>query len=817
MFYEQKKNYRVNFSLIQHHFFKCKLQLFTLTFVISFILSYESKAQDYDVQDSIKTYKVPSITVTTTRAETGRAPVTFSEISTTEIKKTYTVQDIPKFLSSMPSIIYYSENGNGIGYSNLTLRGFNQRRISVFINGIPQNDPEDHNVYWIDFPDLTSSLDNIQVQRGAGLINYGAAAIGGSINLTTSNFVNKKGVFIQSGVGWQEYASNDGGSILQLNLNKQSIEIGSGLVDNFAIYGRLSRIVSEGYRDRSFAYLNSYFLGAALFSDRLTTQINVFGGPINDGLAYTGLPKSYIKDRELRRKNPSWGGWGYDESGDSISYFFDRKPQEVEEFSQPHFEILNDWHISESISLKSSLFYYQGEGYFDYDGSWADTNYFRLTSEFGFNPTSNPGNSIIRSWVGNKQYGWIPRLIMKHDNGEFTIGAEIRFHNSEHWGKIKIAESLPAGFDPDYKFYSYEGNRSAFSLFAREQLFLTDNFLITGEFQIVRQHYSILNDKQGNKFTQFLNTEGKIVGNGEALFDINYYFFNPRLGFNYLLSDYFSIYALSAFTSREPRMKNLYPVDDQRAPLFEGDTLQGGLVRYDFSKPLVKPEQLLNFEFGFGYNTDKIKANFTFYWMEFFNELVKSGKVDIFGNPIDGNAERTRHFGAELELGYLLYQGRYGNLNIGGNLTLSSNKIVKYDFITDNLEKIKLNNNPIAGFPDAMGLIRLNYNFGNFGLILSGKYVGEFRSDNFGDLLRSDSRLKKHLDWDYYNDNIVDAYYYIDLFANYRLDNVFFAKNMNLVFQIHNLTNNLYAAGAEGKEFFPAAERNFYLGLELAW
>ncbi|MCX7735425.1 MAG: TonB-dependent receptor [Candidatus Kapabacteria bacterium] len=775
------------------------------------------KAQDYEAQDSIKIYKVPSITVTTTRAETGRTPVTFSEISSTEINQTYTVQDIPKFLSSMPSIIYYSENGNGIGYSNLTMRGFNQRRISVFINGIPQNDPEDHNVYWIDFPDLTSSLDNIQVQRGAGMINYGAAAIGGSINLTTSNFINKKGVFIQSGFGWQEYGTNDGNSFLQLNLNKQSIEVASGLIDNYAIYARLSRINSEGYRDRAFAYLNSYFLGAALFTDNLTTQINIFGGPINDGLAYTGLPKSYIKDRSLRRKNPSWGGWGYNESGDSVSYFSERKPQEVEEFSQPHFEILNDWQISDMLSLKSSLFYYQGEGYFDYDGSWADTNYFRLTSEYGFNPTSNPGNSIIRSWVGNKQYGWIPRMILNHSNGEFTLGAEIRFHNSEHWGKIKIAESLPAGFDPDYKFYSYDGVRSALSLFARERFYLTDDLLLTAEFQIVRQHYSIKNDKQGNKFSQFLNTEGKIVGNGDPLFDINYYFFNPRLGFNYHFSDNLSFYGLTAFTSREPRMKNLYPVDDQRAPLFEGDTIQGGIVRYDFTKPLVKPEQLLNFELGLNYNTEKFYGNLTFYWMEFFNELVKSGRVDIFGNPIDGNADRTRHYGIELEFGYLLFEGKYGSLNIGGNLTLSSNRIIKYDFITDNLDKIDLKNNPIAGFPDAMGLLRLNYSLNNFNLMLLGKYVGEFRSDNFGDLIRTDARIRKHLDWDYYSDNVVDPYYYIDLTANYKIERLFFAKSINLIFQIHNLTNNLYAAGAEGKEFFPAAERNFYFGIELSW
>jgi len=102
-----------------------------------------------------------------------KSPVTFSNLTPQNLRERYSVQDVPVLLSELPSVTTYSENGNGIGYNYINIRGFDQRRISVMINGVPQNDPEDHNVYWIDFPDLLSSTDNIQVQRGAGSAFYG--------------------------------------------------------------------------------------------------------------------------------------------------------------------------------------------------------------------------------------------------------------------------------------------------------------------------------------------------------------------------------------------------------------------------------------------------------------------------------------------------------------------------------------------------------------------------------------------------------------------------------------------------------------------
>jgi len=254
------------------------MQLATFFLTLCLILvSFAQHKQQQEADTVSKVYRMPSITVTTLRAEKRRDPVPIETIRRVELQQRYTVQDFPLLLSEAPSILAYSQNGNGIGYSFFSLRGFDQRRVAVFINGVPQNDPEDHNVYWIDLPDLAASTSEVQIQRGAGLVDYGAAAIGGSIHISTLDISQIRGVHLKYGLGLQQYFSPSARKdVLAQNVQKYSIEVGSGLVDNFAVYARLSQILSKGYRQHSWANLKSYFLSAAHFSETISTQINIF-------------------------------------------------------------------------------------------------------------------------------------------------------------------------------------------------------------------------------------------------------------------------------------------------------------------------------------------------------------------------------------------------------------------------------------------------------------------------------------------------------------------------------------------------------------
>lgn len=783
---------------------------FILALNITSLASSESEA------DSVRVYRTPSVTVTADRAVEGKSPVPFINFSQAEIQQTYIMKDIPELLSELPSIISYSESGNSIGYSYLTMRGFDQHRISVFVNGIPQNDPEEHNVFWIDMPDIASTTDNVQIQRGAGIVNYGAASIGGSINLTTSNFVNQPGVKVFSAVGWQEYGAGEG--TFQPTMNKLSIEVSSGIVGNYAVYGRLSRIHTSGYRDNMWAKLNSYFLSAVRFDENFTTQINVFGGPISDGLGYTGLPKEYIKDLKLRRINPSY--WEYSGPREMSLPYIPRREQEIEEFSQPHYELLNDWYISDNLTLRSSLFYYTGDGYFDYSGTgWAEGYLKDWSSNYYDTTNVNFINPLLRGTVSNKHGGWIPRLLWNHGNGELSIGAELRVHRSEHYGQIKYSENFPMAFDQDYKFYYNEGERDIFSLFIGERYNLTDKLTVSADAQLVRQSYRLNEIKRGNEYLSFPSINGKTVGeNGGDLFDINYLFFNPRFGINYLLQENINLYSSLAFTSREPRMKNLYNADEAylgAIPRFVSDSVNGG-IGYDFTKPLVKPESMLDFEIGWNLKTEIFTLGLNAYWMEYFDELVSTGIVDIWGRPVDGNVPRTRHAGIEFQGTAVLLKNTFGEIKLSANATFSQNKIVEFDFITNALDTISLAGNPVGGFPDLMANFRLSYSKNEFYCSLLGKYVGGFRTDNYGDLIE-DTRIQTHLanEWNIYIDNKLDAYFVIDADFSYTFKNILSLPSLKIQAKVNNVLNNLYAAYGIGKTFFPAAERNFIIGIEM--
>ncbi|MCK5033092.1 MAG: TonB-dependent receptor, partial [Calditrichia bacterium] len=107
--------------------------------------------------------KGQTIEVTGTRAIEGETPVAFTNISNKELDEIYTASDVPMLLNEVPGVYAYSLTGDNLGYSFLKIRGFDQRRIGVMINDIPLNDPEDQEVYWVDLPDLTESVQDIQI------------------------------------------------------------------------------------------------------------------------------------------------------------------------------------------------------------------------------------------------------------------------------------------------------------------------------------------------------------------------------------------------------------------------------------------------------------------------------------------------------------------------------------------------------------------------------------------------------------------------------------------------------------------------------
>ncbi|HSW53540.1 MAG TPA: TonB-dependent receptor [Ignavibacteriaceae bacterium] len=722
---------------------------------------------------------IPSqtILVEATVGELGVTPNAFDQLKAADIEKTYTLYDIPRYLSDLPSTTFYSESGTGIGYNYLSIRGFDQRRISVSINGIPQNDPEDHNVYWLDFPDLLASTELIQVQRGAGSGVFGYPAIGGSINIITSNFSSKPKLELSASYG--SYVTR-----------KYSAAFSSGLIDEkYSVYAKLGQILSSGYKEQTWVDFKSYFLSAVRYDKNFTTQLNFYGGPIADGLGYTGVAKFAVKDKNLRRENYSY--WEADENG--YTYTLQRRPEEIENFSQPHFELLNDLQITEKIKMNSALFLVLGEGFFDYDGSWSVfyDDYFRL-KENGFDTNYIPTNALIRAKVENKQFGWIPRFSLEHHNGTLFFGAEFRKHNSIHWGSINYAENLPPGVTKNYKYYSYEGAKDIFSAFVNESYRLNEQWNLLGELQLAYNKYRLFNEQYvGNDFT------------------VDNLFLNPRAGINFKPLQALNIYFSFARVSREPRLKEYYDAAESsggEVPQFE--VKPDGY--YNFNEPLVKLETMNDFELGASYNDANLSLTLNLFYMLFNDEIVKDGQVDRFGQPTTGNVDRSVHLGAELSAIIKFWDD---HCELFGNATLSKNTIEEGKFFIDVENSVDLSGNRISGFPDMLANIGIAFQHSGFYLRLTGKYVGDFYSDNYDDKLNG--YLLTNPGFVDYSDNLNEAYFVSDIFMSYEFLIVNFLTPWKVYLQVNNIFDNLYSANAIGKEFFPAAERNWLAGIQV--
>ena len=288
----------------------------------------------------------------------------------------------------------------------------------------------------------------------------------------------------------------------------------------------------------------------------------------------------------------------------------------------------------------------------------------------------------------------------------------------------------------------------------------------------------------------------KYVGNN---FSIDGLYLNPRLGLNYKFNKNLSSYFSFAHVTREPRLKNYYDVAESsggEVPQFEVD--ESG--NYDYSRPLVNPEVMNSLEIGTSYNSNKVSFNANLFYMMFNDEIVKSGQLDRFGQPVTGNMDRTIHVGLELSGTY-----KFNNyLDVSLNGTYSQNRITEGYYFEGENDVVDLNGNSISGFPDitANGILRFNYN-GFFSQVWL-KYVGDSYTDNFGD-------IKNITDYD----NKVESYFVSNALISYKFDAKPFLHTVKIFFQVNNLFDNLYAAYGSGKEFFPAAERNITTGIKV--
>jgi iron complex outermembrane receptor protein len=763
-------------------------------------------AQDNKPDDSL-TYKTETIDVDALKGIERSTPITFENIKREEIEEKYWMQDLPMFLNGNTSINAYSESGGSVGYSYFSIRGFDQRRISILINGIPQNDPEDHQVYWVDVADLTASAEEIQIQRGIGTALYGSSSIGGVVNVRTIDMFKNKFLNVSAGFG-------------NYNSQRYSLEYSSGVVQNgLGFYGKFTNINTDGYRDLSWSKTWSYFLSAGkLIGKNSFLKLNFYGSPVQNHLAYIGVDKPYL-DGEVT------GDIYTDRKYNYLTY-----PDETDNYFQPHYELVYNLQASQNVFLSNTLSYIRGDGYFNtsFPVSYGyDFDYFRLNPFFvsdttTFNPAyyrrnsdgtfyyeKGKGYEIVRSdfvtklTVDNNTYGWFPKAQIRHNNdkGTLVLGGEVRNHESEHYGNVIFADALPQGTPPNYEYYYYEGGKNTYSIYANEIYSVTNKMNAMLGLQYVYHRYKLSNDK----FKPYD-------------FTVDYNFFTPRIGVNYNFTDKFSAYGNFSMAKREPRLKDIYDAEDPNSvPNFRIVNAEAGI----YEDPLIQPEEMFDYELGFGYTDPKFKAELNFYLMDFNNEIVNNGQLDNVGQPIVGNAGTSIHHGIELGISLKPFDQKVlRDFSLSGNLNLSQNYFTDFVEIigADSAGNIIYGNdytdNQIILTPNFIGNVQLNYT-NNIGVnaYISLQSIGKQYLDNS----QNERKNPEVRNEPGYVDKIIEPYTVVNAGLSFNLasmikQNLF--KSLQLNLKANNIFDVLYETTGNisfGVPYWiPAATSNFY-------
>ncbi len=663
--------------------------------------------------------RLPEVEVSTTRLD-ARAPLARATIARDELRRRDTGQDTPMLLATLPGAYAYSDAGNDIGYSYLSVRGFPQRRISVLVDGVPLNDPESHEVWWIDHPDLLASTREVQLQRGVGSALYGGASLGGTVAIETAPFADSARSAASVAYGsWET--------------RRLMLETDSGrLPGGWSTYARYSRIETQGYRDQSWSRLWSYSLAARRTFANQTLRLTLFGGPEETHLAYLGVPRAYLEGRVTgdverdRRFNP-------------ITYANER-----DHYFEPHYVLAHDWSPARRWTVSQTLFWFDGKGYYDESRPGSALADYRLapwwTPDHTLAPESYYAHDdfkqlvldslgraqlvrfdlVRRRTVANRHYGWLPRVRLEHARGALTVGGELRAHDGRHWGEIVAGTPLPPGTEPGLKYYDYHPRTLSASAYAREEWTPEPRVTVTADLGWRHQAYHMRDD----------HFDG-------IRFDQTYDFALPRLGVTVTPSPRWSAFLAWSASGREPAFRDLYDAEGPGSvPLYR--VRDAATNRY--ADPLIRPERVNDWEAGLALRGERASATVNLFRMGFRDELVYAGQFNTdLGYPILGNAARSVHRGVEVAAHARVPLREGLALDLEGNTTLSENFFVEYreSYGPAAADQVSYDGRTLGLFPTTLANLtaRLAWRQAHAGL--EARYAGRMYLDNTESVLAS--------------------------------------------------------------------------------
>jgi len=694
-------------------------------------------------KDSIPDKQLQEAQVVATRAS-ERTPMAVTTLNKEQIRWENHGRDVPFLLASTPSVTMSSDAGAGIGYTYLRIRGTDPSRINVTANGIPINDAESNDLFWVNMGDFASNVSSIQVQRGVGTSTNGSGAFGASVNMQTDLLPR------------EPYFRFDG-SAGSYGTHKETASFATGLLGrHWAFCGRLSNIGSDGYIRRASASLNSYFLQAGYLDERNVVRFITFNGTERTYHAWDYVTREQMRT-EGRRYNPS--GEYYDEAGNRRYY-----KDQVDNFHQQHYQLLWNRQLLPSLTFNAALHYTHDDGY--YETYKAD----RKLYEFGL-AESGRSDLVRRKYSGADFYGFVSSFNYKQEGLEAILGVGWNRYDGDHYGRVVWVKNTAAVTDlqPNHKYYDNDAKKRDFNVYGRV-------------------NYEFLKGLSGYVDLQFRYVDYRMWGpcdefhgpGDPVVFDFHntFSFFNPKAGLFYRISPNHSAYFSYAMAHKEPTR------NDYEAAVWG---------------PTPKSERLNDFELGYHYRSAKLAAGVNFYYMLYKDQFVLTGEQDDQGEFVSANVGDSYRRGLELTAAWT--PCRYFEWR--ANATWSHNRIKDYTvaLYDEPGRVVDRGDTPISYSPDFLLNNTFVVRWKGLRAALSSRYVGRQYMTNSGLKTFTLQPIGYGADGSIVPQGegtevslMLPDYFVSDLDLSYTFEKLRFAKSLTLGCTLYNLFGEKYEA-----------------------
>jgi iron complex outermembrane receptor protein len=651
------------------------------------ILLAENKIVNIELSEN--TILMDEVIVIATRAG-EKSAMAFTNINKQQIAEQNLGQDLPYLLNQQPSVVTTSDAGAGVGYTGMRIRGVDATRINVTLNGIPVNDPESQGTWWVNLPDISSSIDNIQIQRGVGKSTNGAGAFGASINIQTSKLNSK---------GYGEYNASFG----SFNTFKNTVNAGSGLIDNkFAVDMRLSNISSNGFIDKAASDLKSYYLSGAYYGKKTIIKFITFSGLEETYQAWNGIPESRLKgDIQGMNDYIQRNGLGAVDAAhllnsNSRTYNEFTYKTQIDKYKQTYYQLHFSHQFNRNWNANIALHYTKGKGYYEeYKKKQRFSDYGLQDLTIGID-TITETDIVRRRWLDNDFYGTTYSLnYNSFKKFSATLGGGYNKYDGLHYGEI-IWAKYASNSILHQNYYGNSATKTDGTIFINANYLIVKKINLFADIQYRAVNYSFLGyDNNLNAIQQ------------TALL----LFINPKIGVNYDFKTNANVYASYSIGNKEPSRND-----------------------YTESTPKSRPkfETLNDLEIGYKQRSKIARWGVNLYNMRYKNQLVLTGEVNDVGGYNRTNVEISYRTGIEVEFGIKILK----SLSFETNATFSKNNIINFQEFIDNYDSTAQRMNTyketdIAFSPNVIGGSTLTFEpVKNLKFNFICKYVGEQFLDN---------------------------------------------------------------------------------------